>query len=237
MGAVVTDDEALPVWPPFAPARDGRLAPLLAGARRRRYRAGEVVFHEGDVADTVHVIEQGHVAIQVITENGETVTYRVLGPGDVFGELALQSGRVRRYGNTVALDETVTCVVDADGLRADCLTDPGIAQALIDFLALQVRGYAAAVVEALFVPVETRVLRRLAAMARVYGDGGAGTMIPLTQESLAELSGTSRATVNRVLKNLERAHIVARRRAAVVVCDPEALGWAVATAPSSVSSG
>jgi CRP-like cAMP-binding protein len=211
------------------------LAPLLAAARRRRYRAGEVVFHEGDVADTVHVIEQGHVAVQIITENGETVTYRVLGPGAVFGELALQSGKVRRYGNTVALDETVTYVLDADRLRSDCLTDPGMAQALIDFLALQVRGYAAAVVEALFVPVETRVLRRLAAMTRVYGDGGAGTVIPLTQGSLAELSGTSRATVNRVLKDLERAHIVQRRRAAVVVRDPEALGWAAASAPSSVS--
>lgn len=79
------------------------------------------------------------------------------------------------------------------------------------------------------------MLRRLAAMTRVYGDGEAGTVIPLTQEALAGLAGTSRATVNRVLKDLETAHIIARRRAAVVVRDPEALAWAAARAPTSVS--
>lgn len=120
-------------------------------------------------------------------------------------------------------------------MRAACLHDPGIALSVVDFLALQVRGFAAALIEALFVPVETRVLRRLAAMTRVYGDGEAGTVIPLTQEALAGLAGTSRATVNRVLKDLETAHIIARRRAAVVVRDPEALAWAAARAPTSVS--
>jgi CRP-like cAMP-binding protein len=159
----------------------------------------------------------------------------VLGPGDVFGELALQSGQVRRYGNTVALEETETHVLDADQLRHRCLTDPGTAQAVIDFLALQVRGFAASLVEALFVPVETRVLRRVAAMSRVYGDGTAGTVIPLTQAALADLAGTSRATVNRVLKQLEDAHIIGRRRSAVVVRDPEALAWAAGRAASSVS--
>jgi CRP-like cAMP-binding protein len=227
--------EALPLWPVFAAARDGRLAALLAGSRRGRYRRGEVVFHEGDVADTVHVIDKGHVAIQVITEDGDTVIYRVLGPGEVFGELALQSGQVRRYGNAVALEPTETRVLDADQLRQRCLTDPGTTQAVIDFLALQVRSLAASLVEALFVPVETRVLRRLAAMSRVYGDGTAGTVIPLTQATLADLAGTSRATVNRVLKQLEDANITSRRRAAVVVRDHEALAWAAARAAPSVS--
>lgn len=232
MGAL-TDE--LAIWPPFAAARDGRLGPLLTAGRRRRYRRGEVVFHEGDVADTVHVIEQGHVAIQMITEDGEMVTYRVLGPGDVFGELALQSGTVYRYGNAVALDETVTRVLAVDQLRAACLSDPDIAQSVVDFLAMQVRGFAASLVEALFAPVEVRVLRRLAAMSRVYGDGEAGTVIPLTQEALADLAGTSRATVNRVLKGLETARIIARRRSALVVRDPKALARAAARAVSPVS--
>ena len=59
-------------------------------------------------------------------------------------------------------------------------------------------------VEALFVPAETRVLRRLRDLTQVYGDGSERVVIPLTQEDIAGLAGTSRATVNRVLRDEER---------------------------------
>jgi CRP-like cAMP-binding protein len=205
-------------------------------ARRRSYRRNEVIFHEGDAADSVHFIEQGHVASRAFTEDGETVTYQLLGPGEVFGLLSLQSGRGRRYGTTVAFDPTVTHVIDAGELRSRCLGDPAMGQVLVDLLAAQVRSFAAALVESLFVPVETRVLRRLAALAHVYGHGASGTVIPLTQEALAGLAGTSRASVSRVLKGLEEARIVERRRSAVVIADPEALAWTAAQAPKSAMS-
>jgi CRP-like cAMP-binding protein len=109
-------------------------------------------------------------------------------------------------------------------------------QVLVDLLAAQVRTFAAALVESLFVPVDTRVLRRLVSLAHVYGDGASGTVIPLTQEALAGLAGTSRASVSRVLKGLEEARIVERRRSALVIADPEALAWTAAQAPKSATS-
>jgi CRP-like cAMP-binding protein len=209
---------------------------LLRMGRRRRYGRNEIVFHEGDRADSVHLIEQGHVASRAVTELGETVTYRLLGPGETFGLLSLQSGAVRRYGTCLAMDATVTHVIDADVLRSRCLTNPVMGQVLIDLLATEIRAFAAALVEALFVPVDTRVLRRLTALAGLYGQSHAGTVIPLTQDGLAGLAGTSRASVSRVLKNLEHAGIVERRRSAVVVADPEALAWTSACAPTGATS-
>lgn len=209
---------------------------LLGMGRRRRYRRDEVIFHEGDMADSVHLIEQGHVASCAFTEGGDTVTYRVLGPGEVFGLLSLQSGSARRYGTTVALDPTVTHVIDAEHLRSRCLNSPVMGQVLVDLLASQVREFAAALVEALFVPVDTRVLRRLTALAHLYGQGRTATLIPLAQEALGGLAGTSRASVSRVLKGLEEAKIVERGRSAVFICDPEALHRRIAQGNASVLS-
>ncbi|MFC4944677.1 Crp/Fnr family transcriptional regulator [Pseudonocardia sp. GCM10023141] len=225
------DDRDVPVWPLIRGLTEHDRNELLGMGRRRRYRRDEVIFHEADRADSVHLIERGHVASCAFIETGETVTYRVFGPGDTFGLLALQSGVARRYGTTIALDEVVTLVIDAEHLRSRCLGNAAMGQVLIDLLATEVRAFAAALVEALFVPVEVRVLRRLTALAHLYGHGEAGTVIPLTQEGLAGLAGTSRASVSKVLKGLEEANIVERRRSAVFVADPEALAWAATHAP------
>lgn len=230
------NQQAVPVWPLVRGLTASDRDALLRMARRRTFRRGEVIFHEGDRADSVHFVEHGHVASRAFTEAGDTVTYQVLGPGDVFGLLSLQSGVARRYGTTVALDAATTHVIDAEHLRARCLADPVMGQVLIDLLATQIRGFAAGLVEALFVPVDTRVLRRLSALAQLYGQGRAGTVIPLTQEAIAGLAGTSRASVSRVLKSLEDADIVTRRRSAVVIADPEALAWTAAHAPSTTTS-
>jgi CRP-like cAMP-binding protein len=72
---------------------------LLGMARRRSYRRNEVIFHEGDAADSVHFIEEGHVASRAFTEDGERVTYQLLGPGEVFGLLAVRAGpSLRNHG-------------------------------------------------------------------------------------------------------------------------------------------
>lgn len=75
--------------------------------------------------------------------------------------------------------------------------------------------------EALYVPAERRVLRRLVELSSVYGDADAA--IPLTQEQLAEIGGTSRATVNRVLREEQERGTVELRRGRIVVADLDAL--------------
>ena len=229
-------DRGVAAWPLIRGLTERDRDELREMGRRRRYRRDEVIFHEGDRADSVHLIERGHVASCAFTETGETVTYRLFGPGEAFGLLALQSGAVRRYGTTLALDDVATLVIDADRLRLRCLGNAAMGQVLIDLLSTEIRAFAAALVEALFVPVDTRVLRRLTALADLYGDGEAGTVVPLTQESLAGLAGTSRATVSRVLRTLEDARIVGRRRAAVVIDDPVALARAATCAPRGSTS-
>ena len=77
--------------------------------------------------------------------------------------------------------------------------------------------------EALFVPAETRVLRRLVELGASYRSGEGSVVIPLTQDDVASLAGTSRPTANRVLKAAEDDGVLSVRRSRIEVLDPEAL--------------
>jgi CRP-like cAMP-binding protein len=94
---------------------------------------------------------------------------------------------------------------------------------LLRLLADQLRRASDRLVEAHYVDAETRVRRRLVELASVYGGDG-DVAIPLTQEDLAAMAGTSRATVNRVLRSEQRDGAVALRRGLVTVLDADALG-------------
>jgi CRP-like cAMP-binding protein len=67
-------------------------------SRRRRFDKGEVIFHEGDPGDTMHLLAKGHVAVRVTTPLGDVATLLILKPGDFFGEVALVSPAPQRRG-------------------------------------------------------------------------------------------------------------------------------------------
>jgi CRP-like cAMP-binding protein len=191
---------------------------LVAVARRRRFGRNEVVFHRDDPADTLHLVVRGRFASRVTTQLGDTVTVAVQGPGDAFGELALVEDGAARSTSVVALEPGETLAVshtDFDRLRRDY---PAVNDVLVRLLARRLRRQSELLVEALFVGAETRVLRRLVELAALYGDE-----IPLTQEDIAGLAGTSRATVNRVLRAEAKRETVELRRGRTVVLDAEAL--------------
>jgi CRP-like cAMP-binding protein len=173
-------------------------------ARRRTFTRGEVVFHEGDPADTVHLLRTGRVAVRTRTEYADDAILAVLGPGTIFGELALLTPGAPRSATVAALEEVETLAVhqlDFDRLRRE---HPRTTEVLVVILAEQVRRLSLHLREALYLPADSRVRRRLLEMADEYGEGPSGeVVIPLTQDDLAGLAGTSRQLVNRVLREDE----------------------------------
>jgi CRP-like cAMP-binding protein len=203
-------------WPLLQTLADDDRRRVLAAARRRRYTRREVLWHEGDPGDTLHLIDSGRVAIRVATPLGDTATVTVLGPGDVVGELALIDGeRGRRTASAVALEKTETLVLHHDAFEDLRREHPTVERFLVAVLAAQVRRLTAHLLDALYVPADTRVARRLMELHAVY-DGGD---IALTQEDIATLAGTSRATVNRVVGELEEAGAVELKRGSITVVD------------------
>jgi CRP-like cAMP-binding protein len=192
---------------------------LLAIARRRTFGRGEVVFHQDDPADTLHLIAKGRFAVRTQTRLGDTVILAVLGDGQCFGELSLVESGARRSATVAALEPAETMSVHQLDFDRLCDEHPGVRDVLIVVLAAQVRRLSAHLLDALYVSADKRVRRRLAEVAALYPDGE----IPLTQEDLADLAGTSRATVNRVLRAEQERGTVRLRRGGTAVLDREGL--------------
>jgi len=194
---------------------------VLSIARRRRFSRNEVVFHREDPGDSLHLISKGKFAIRIMTPLGDTVTIGIRGPGDSFGELALVAEGRKRSATVETLEEAETFAVYVVDFQRLCREYPSVNQVLVGFLAGELDRQNELLLEALYVPVERRVLRRLAELSALYA--GRDSVIPLTQEQLAELAGTSRATVNRVLREEQARGTVELRRGRTAVLDAEAI--------------
>jgi CRP/FNR family transcriptional regulator, cyclic AMP receptor protein len=204
-------------WPILAgvPEEDARR--VLSIARRRTFARREVVFHHGDPADTLHLVASGRFAVRIQTPLGDTVMLSLLGPGEAFGEIALLDGVGPRSATVVALEKAETRAIHKLDFDALVQRNPGVADLLARALALRVRRLSELLLEAHYVPADRRVLRRLAEFG--LDDG----IVPLTQEELSNLAGTSRATVNRVVRDAQARGELAVRRGHIEVLDTAAL--------------
>jgi CRP/FNR family transcriptional regulator, cyclic AMP receptor protein len=213
-------------WPLLSGVPEEEVQLVLSIARRRKFGRGEVVFHQDDPADTLHLISKGRFVVRVTTPLGDTAIFSVLGPGEMFGELALLGDeQPRRSATVAALEPGETRSVhriDFERLRS---RNPETGNVLIAILADQVQRLSTHLVEALYVSADKRVLRRLVEMAAIFSLDGdaAGTVVPLTQEDLAGLAGTSRATVNRVLREEEARGTLELGRGRTTVVDTDEL--------------
>lgn len=206
-------------WPLLADLPPEDVRQLLSIARRRTFGKGEVVFHRDDPAESLHLIVRGRFAVRVLTPVGDAVLLEVLGPGQAFGELALLLPDARRSATVSALDDGETRSVFRDDFTLLQRSHPGVKDVLLRLLAEQLRRATDRIVEAHYVDAETRVRRRLVELAGTY----ASDVVPLTQEDLAAMAGTSRATVNRVLREEESRGAVALGRGRTTIRDLKAL--------------
>lgn len=191
---------------------------VLARAKRRRFAKREVLFHEGDPANALHLIARGRVAVRVTTPRGDVATVDVLFAGKAAGEQALVSGEHRRMATVVALERTETLVIDESAFVTLCREYPSITGAVNQLLATRIRKLDARLLEALYLPVDTRLLRRLLELTETYGE-----TVPLTQDDLAGMAGTTRATANRLLRKEEQAGSVALCRGQIKILDRASL--------------
>ena len=172
--------------------------------------------------DTLHLIARGRFAVRIVTPLGDTATLGVLVPGESFGELALVTAG-RRSATVVALERAETQSIHQLDFAALRRRHPDVTDVLVRALGARVVRLSDQLVEALYVPADRRVLRRLAELARLYAQDDGTAKVPLTQEDIAGLAGTSRATVNRVLREAEARGELRLGRGRTIVVDPEAI--------------
>jgi CRP-like cAMP-binding protein len=211
-------------WPLLGSLDEDDRRALLATTRVRHFGRGEVVVHEGDPADSLHLVESGRLAVRVTTPSGERATLNLLGPGQYFGELSLLDGRAPiRSASIVALEQSTTRTLSATAFRELRQRHRAAERFLLALLARRVEELSGRVVEVMYDGLDRRVHRRLVDLAALYDEGKPTVVITLTQELLAELVGGTRPSINQVLQRLADQGIVELGRGRITVLDRRAL--------------
>ena len=207
------------MWRLLEPLRPDEREALLAVARRRSFARDEVVCHEGDPADSLHLVEVGHLAVRGGLASGARATFTILSSGDYFGELSLLRTDHRRTATVVALEQSRTLAVAATAFDALCRRNPGFERVVSVLLADRIDSLSRRLLEVMYESVDRRVCRRLVELARSYAAGDRTVTLPLSQTQVAELVGATRPSVNQALQRLVRAGAVSVSRSRIEVLD------------------
>jgi CRP-like cAMP-binding protein len=208
----------------FAHVRDEVLQDLGRQMRRRKFRRNEVIFHQGDPGESLHVVASGAVKIVLPSAEGEEAIIATLRPGDFFGELALLDG-APRSATAVGLEPSETLTLPRTTFRDMLDRDPGLRDALLAGLAHELRRLTSHVEELHFLDLAGRLAIRLARLAREQDSTSREVRLnwPYTQSDLAAMIGGTRQSVNKLLSGLVDRGFVVIERDTLIVPDVEAL--------------
>ena len=180
------------------PAFDAKAFLESAGAARGvvSYPRGKIVFSQGQPSDTVIYIQKGGIKMSVLSRTGKEAVVAMLGPGDFFGEGAL-TGQSIRLGTATATMPTTVLIIEKSVMRDLLRDEPAFSERFISYMLARNIRIEADLVDHLFNSSEKRLARTLLLLAR-YGDQeGPEQRIPkISQETLAEMVGTTRSRVN-----------------------------------------
>jgi CRP-like cAMP-binding protein len=180
------------------PALDAEAFLTSGGAARRvmTYPKGKIVFSQGQPCDAVMYIQKGSIKISVLSRTGKEAVVAMLGPGDFFGEGAL-TGQPVRMGTATATAPTSVLIIETGVMLGLLRDEPAFSERFIAFMLARNIRIEADLVDHLFNSSEKRLARALLLLAR-YGDqAGSERRIPkISQETLAEMVGTTRSRVN-----------------------------------------
>ncbi len=199
--------------PLFACLGEEAVQRIASACVSRQLAAGKVLFKKGEAGDALFGIRRGTVQIETGTVTGQRATLNVLGPGDVFGEVALLDGRART-ADAVAAEDCELFVLRRKDFLDFVRTDIHLAMKLIEFLCERIRWASERMEEVTFLPVHVRMARRLVGLAQDFGND-----LQITQSELGEFVGASREHVCRQLQTWRRKGVVSVSRGRIVIKD------------------
>jgi CRP/FNR family cyclic AMP-dependent transcriptional regulator len=184
------------------------LATVNHGRKITRYRKAAVLFQQTDPADAVFYIQKGRIKLVVASSDGREAVIALLGPGEFFGEGCL-IGQPRRLATAKAvIDSEVMRVAKAEMMRV-LHAEPAFGEVFTAYLLTRNSRVEADLVDQLFNSSEKRLARTLLLLANIGKDGGPQPITTrISQETLAEIVGTSRSRVNTFMNKFRRLGLI-----------------------------
>jgi CRP/FNR family cyclic AMP-dependent transcriptional regulator len=169
-----------------------------AGVARKikEFKKSELVYSQGDAAQSVMYIQEGSVRLTVANEDGKEAVVAILGPGDFFGEGCL-AGQSVRIGTASAASPCTVLVIEKAQMLKVLHEQHAFSDRFLDFVLARNIRVEEDLIDQLFNSSEKRLARTLLLLAR-YGqeERAHGVMPNVSQETLAEMVGTTRSRIN-----------------------------------------
>lgn len=189
----------------------------------RRYRAGQVIIHQGDPGESLYVVLDGLVKVVFTTEHGDEIVLNMLRRGDAFGEMALLDGSPRS-ASVMTVRPAWVFALPRPRLLELMREHPGLADEFLRLLGHMVRRLTDQAADLAFLDLGGRLSKLLLQLAERHGRPGEVVDLPgLTQSDLAALVGASRPAVNRALQSLVAANLIAVEGRVITLLDVAAL--------------
>ncbi|TYB63874.1 Crp/Fnr family transcriptional regulator [Nonomuraea sp. PA05] len=189
----------------------------------RRYRSGQIIFHQGDPGESLYVLLDGLVKVVFTTEHGDEIVLNMLRRGDTFGEMALLDGSPRSASIVTVRAAWVFALPRARLLEL-MREHPGLADEFLRLLGRMVRRLTGQAADLAFLDLGGRLAKLLLQLADRHGKSDDVVDLPgLTQSDLAALIGASRPAVNRALQSLVSRNLIAVQGRTITLLDVAAL--------------
>jgi CRP/FNR family transcriptional regulator, cyclic AMP receptor protein len=228
MNAHSGDQAARPVFdkrailqnhPLFGALGSGLIDQLSAHAATKRIKRGTTIFSKGDHGSCLYAVCSGQVKITVPSGEGKDAVFNLIGPGQIFGEIALLDGG-QRTADAVAVRDSELLIIDRRDFIPLVQREPEIAIKLIEILCSRLRHTSEQVEDVIFLDLPARLAK---ALLRLAGTDTRNLKIAITQSELGQIIGVSREATNRQLRDWEKNKWVKLESGAVVLLNPDAL--------------
>ena len=204
--------------------RDEREA-LLEIATTKRCAARSEVVHKGEAGSQLYGILRGRLKVMSTSEDGRDLVFNIMGPGQVFGDIALFD-RGERSATIVALDDCELLCIDRRALLPLLERQPRIAIKLLSAMAARMRRLSELLEDSHFLNLRARLAKKLLDLASVYGEptsDGVRLDLKLTQQELGDLVGTTRESINKQLRAWTELGMLVSERGQITIARADLL--------------
>lgn len=209
--------------PIFADLRDEILDQIYSLTQKRLYKRNNMILMEEDFGDTLFILNSGSVKITRISEEGREVILSILGEGDFFGEMSIFDGE-SRSANVVALEDSEVFILKRSDFIDLLQKHPEVAITLLQELASRLRKSDQQIEGLSLSDAENRIAMTIVRLAEELGMIKMGQVVIHNmpyQQDIANMAGTSRETVSRMLKLLERKGYIIKQGRKLTIMDYE----------------
>jgi CRP-like cAMP-binding protein len=218
--------------PLFAGLASAEIDAIVPVSRTVSLKKREQLFHKGDEGTQVYVVISGKLKALTTSSEGDDVVFSIMGPGEVFGEVALLGG-TKRTATVSAIDACELLCIDRRDFMAFLKSHPEVAIKLLTVLAQRMKSVSEFVEDSLFLNLPLRLAKKLLGLARIYGqktESGIRVDLKLSQEEWGDLVGATRESINKQVRAWTEQGLISMDRGCIVLhrtADLEKLASAV----------